>query len=154
MKRMSTLLAAVAVVALGATLPASAQSVKEGTCTLEQGGISVTYDCRFNVKDYVTGTPVTIAIGYSCSGDCGPVMSFGLRDRGWMPAGTSGHMISGRRGVNGLELTFVFDSLKKTGNGGGVGNAGFMMGLMMPDGQGGLTILPCPVDVHLKDGNE
>jgi len=154
MKRKSMLLAAVAVVALGAVIPASAQSIKEGTCTAEAGGVTVTYDCRFNVKDYVTGTPVKITVGYSCTGECGPVMSFGLRDRGFSPAGTSGHMVSGRRGANGLELTFVFDSLKKTGYGGGVGNAYFHMGLMMPDGNGGLTVISCPVDVHLKDSND
>lgn len=152
MKRMGMMLAAVAVVALGAVFPASAQAVRESSCTLEQNGVTVTYDCGFNVKNYVTGTPVTLAIAYSCSGDCGPVMSFGTRDRGFSPGGVSGHMVSGRRGVNGLELTFVFDSLKKTGNG-AVGNAHFAMGLMLPDGQGGLSIMSCPVDVHLGDSS-
>ena len=152
MKRMSIMLAAVAVVALGAVFPASAQTVRETSCTSEMAGVTVTYDCGFNVKNNVTGTPVTIAIAYSCSGDCGPVMSFGLRDRGFAPGGVSGHMVSGRRGVNGLELTFVFDSLKKTGNG-AVGNAMFAMGLMIPDGQGGMAIMPCPIDVHLGEND-
>lgn len=152
MKRKALMLAAVAVVALAAVFPASAQSVREETCTTEMNGVTVTYDCGFNVKNYVTGTPVTITVGYTCSASCGPVMSFGLRDRGFSPGGVAGHMVSGRRGVSGLELTFVFDSLKKTGNG-AVGNAHFAMGLMIPDGSGGLAVMPCPVDVHLGESN-
>jgi len=142
----------VAVVA-GSIVPASAQLMREGTCTLGEGTAAVTYDCSFNVKNYVTGTPVTLSIGYTCAGTCGPVMSFGLRDNGFTPAGVSGHLAGGRRSVSGLELTFVFDTLKKTGAG-ATGNAHFIMTLMMDDGAGGITAMPLPIDVHLNESKK
>ena len=153
-KRKPLLLAlfVVAVVA-GSVAPASAQVVREGTCTLGEGANAVTYDCNFNIKDYVCGTPVTFSIAYSCAGSCGPVMSFGLRDNGFSPAGVSGHLAGGRRTVSGLDLTFVFDTLKKTGAG-STGNAHFVMSLMMPDGLGGITAMPLPIDVHLNESKK
>jgi hypothetical protein len=40
----------VAVMAAG-VLPASAQLMREGTCTVGEGATAVTYDCSFNVKN-------------------------------------------------------------------------------------------------------
>jgi len=155
MMQRKPLLLAILVVAVmaGGVVPASAQLMREGTCTLGEGVTAVTYDCSFNVKNYVTGTPVSLAINYSCTGTCGPVMSFGLRDSGFTPAGVSGHLAGGRRSVSGLELTFVFDTLKKTGAG-ATGNAHFVMNLMMNDGVGGITAMPLPIDVHLNESKK
>jgi hypothetical protein len=146
--RKSLLLAVLAVAALGA-VPASAQVMNESSCTMTAGAASVMWDCGFNVKDYTIGTPVLLSIVYSCSGACGPVMSFGLRDAGFTPAGVAGHLTGGRRTTSGLELTFVFDSLKETG-GGATGNAHFQMNLLMDDGAGGLASTALPIDVHLN----
>jgi len=142
----------IAVVALGVA-PASAQAAREGTCTNAEGATGVTWDCSFNVKNYVTGTPVTLAIDYTCTGACGPVMSFGLRDSGFTPAGVTGHLAGGRRIVSGLELTFIFDTLKKTGAG-ATGNAHFVMNLMVDDGAGGRVAMPLPIDVHLNESKK
>jgi hypothetical protein len=142
----------VAVVALG-VVPASAQLMRESTCTNAEGATAVTWDCNFNVKDYVTGTPVVLAINYTCTGACGPVMSFGLRDNGFTPAGVSGHLAGGRRTLSGLDLTFVFDTLKKAGAG-ATGNAHFVMNLMMSDGAGGIVAMPLPIDVHLNESKK
>jgi hypothetical protein len=142
--------AAVLLVAGFAASPASAQVVMhESSCTDVVGSNSLTHDCGFNVKNYVVGSPVTFTVNYACTGSCGPVLSFGLRDAGFTPEGVSGHLVGGRRVAGGLELTFVFDALKKTG-GGAVGNAHFSMNLMVDDGQGTRQVLPCGVDVHLK----
>ena len=144
------LLAMFVVAALGA-VPASAQATSESTCTVPAAGGSVTYDCGFNVKDYTMGSPVLLSISYSCAGtgSCGPVMSFGLRDAGFTPAGVAGHLTGGRRTASGLDLTFVFDSLKETG-GSCTGNAHFVMTMMLSDDSGGLTTTALPIDVHLN----
>jgi len=153
-KRKPLLLAmfVVAVVA-GGVMPASAQVMRESTCAVGEGATAVTYDCNFNIKNYVTGTPVSLSIGYTCAGTCGPVMSFGLRDNGFTPPGVSGHLAGGRRSVSGLELTFVFDTLKETGAG-ATGNAHFVMTLMVDDGAGGITAMPLPIDVHLNESKK
>lgn len=80
-------------------------------------------------------------------------MSFGLRDSGFTPPGVSGHLAGGRRSLSGLDLTFVFDTLKKTGAG-ATGNAHFVMTLMMDDGAGGITAMPLPIDVHLNESKK
>jgi len=150
MKVFSIVLAAALVVAAGFTAtPAGEQTVKEQTCSEVVGTNSLSYDCQFRVNHYDLGGPVTFAIEYSCSGACGPVLSFGLRDEGFSPAGVTGHMLSGRRLANGLELTFAFDTLQKQGSH-AVGDAHFVMNLMVDDGQGGSQLMPCAVDVHLK----
>lgn len=140
--------AAVILVMLAVTSTASAQAVvRESTCTEVYGSNSMTYDCGFNVKGYVVGTPVTFTINYSCTGGCGPVVSFGLRGSGFTPPGTTGHMVGGKRITNGVELTFVFDALKKDH----VGNAHFNLNLNMDDGSGNWSAKPCKVNVHLMD---
>ena len=140
--------AAVILTMLAVASPASAQAVvRELTCTEVYGSNSMTYDCGFNVKDYVVGTPVKFIINYSCTGGCGPVVSFGLRGSGFTPPGTSGHMVGGKRIPNGVELTFVFDSLKN----GHIGNAHFNLNLNMDDGSGNWSAVPCKVNVHLMD---
>lgn len=140
--------AAVILTMLAIASPASAQAVvRELTCTEVHGSNQMNYDCGFNVKDYVVGTPVKFIINYSCTGGCGPVVSFGLRNNGFSPPGTSGHMVGGKRIPNGVELTFVFDSLKN----GHVGNAHFNLNLNMDDGSGNWTAVPCKVNVHLLD---
>ncbi len=147
MKRALFSVAAILVM-LAVASPASAQAVvRELTCTEVNGSNQMTYDCGFNVKDYVVGTPVTLGINYSCTGGCGPVVSFGLRGSGFTPPGTSGHMVGGKRIPNGVELTFVFDSLKN----GHVGNAHFNLNLNMDDGSGNWSAVPCKVNVHLLD---
>jgi len=147
MKRALLAVAAILVV-LAAVSPASAQAVvREETCTEVVGSNSMTYDCGFHVKDYTVGTPVTLAINFSCTGGCGPVVSFGLRSNGFAPQGTTGHMVGGKRVPNGVELTFVFDTLKSDH----VGNAFFNLNLNMDDGSGNWSAHPCKVHVHLLD---
>lgn len=141
--------AAVLVAAGLAAAPASAQAVKEKSCEHVAGSNSMTYDCGFKIKDYVVGSPVTFNVNYACTGTCGPVLSFGLGQSGFTPEGVAGHMVGGRRVTGGLELTFVFDSLRKTGNH-AMGDAHFVMNVMMDDGLGNRQAMPCPVDVHLK----
>jgi hypothetical protein len=140
---------AVAALAVGAT-PASAQITRESGCMVNDAAASVEYDCNFNVKNYVTGTPVMLDLAYTCTGTCGPVMSFGLGDRAWTPAGVSGRLTGGRRMASGLQLVFTFDTLKKTGAG-GVGNAQFVMVMLVGDGAGGFKPLTLPIRVHLID---
>jgi len=144
----------VVVVALAASLlvatPVAAQSVvRESSCTDTVGSNTMTYDCRFHVKDYTIGSPVTFTVNYSCTGACGPVLSFGLNDRGFTPAGTSGHLVGGRRIPGGLELTFVFDSLKGAGKS-VTGQGHFKMNVNADDGSGNMSAMPCNVDVHLN----
>lgn len=128
--------------------PASAQSVtRESSCTEVHGSNTMNYDCGYNVKNYAVGTPVTFTINYSCTGGCGPVLSFGLRNNGFSPPGVSGHLVGGKRIPNGVELTFVFDSLMK----GRVGNAHFNLNINMDDGSGTWSAVPCKVNVHLMD---
>ena len=110
----------------------------------------MTYVCGFNVKNYVMGTPITFTMTYACSGNCGQVMSFGMRGNGFSPPGVAGHVIAGKRVENGVELTFVFDSTKKSGNS-SVANGHFNMNVNMDDGSGNWTAAPCKVDVHLGD---
>lgn len=152
MKRLLVYGAVAAMLAVGfATSPASAQSVvRESTCTEVNGSNTMTYDCGFNVKNYTLGSPVTIYVNWSCTGTCGPLTSFGLRQSGFSPNGVSGHMVSAKRLSDGLSLTFMFDALKKTGSG-ATGNAHFKMGVAMDDGAGNVTSMDCPIDVHLNE---
>ena len=146
MKRMTILLAIAAFMLFGpAVAPASAQAVKDSSCN-DHG---LTWDCHFHIKDYVVGSPVTFTVNYSCPGKCGPVISFGLQDRGFTPEGVTGHLVGGSRMPSGLQLTFVFDNLGKTGNH-AMGTGNFLMNVMVDDGAGGMIAVPCPVDVRLK----
>ena len=150
MKR-ALLCSAVVLVMLAIAHPVWAQAVtRESSCTEVNGSNKLTYDCGFNVKNYVMGTPITFAMTYSCSGNCGPVMSFGMRGNGFSPPGVAGHVVAGKRLENGVELTFVFDSVKKSGNS-SVANGHFNMNVNMDDGSGNWTASPCKVDVHLSD---
>jgi len=143
--------AAVVLAMLAIFRPASAQAVtRDSQCTEVNGNNRMTYDCGFNVKNYVMGTPITFTMTFTCSGNCGPVMSFGLRGVGFSPPGVSGHVVGGKRLENGVELTFVFDSTKKSGNS-TVANGHFNMNVGMDDGQGNWSTSPCKVDVHLQD---
>jgi hypothetical protein len=143
--------AAIVLAALAVAKPASAQSVtRDSQCTEVYGTNKMTYDCGFNVKNYVMGTPILFTMTFSCNGSCGPVTSFGLRNGGFSPPGVAGHMVSGRRIENGVEMTFVFDSTKKSGNS-AVANGHFNMNVAMDDGSGNWESVPCKVDVHLGD---
>ena len=143
--------AAIVLATLAVAKPASAQSVtRESQCTEVSGTNRMSYDCGFNVKNYVMGTPITFTMTYACSGNCGQVMSFGMRGNGFSPPGVAGHVIAGKRVENGVELTFVFDSTKKSGNS-SVANGHFNMNVNMDDGSGNWTAAPCKVDVHLGD---
>ena len=140
--------AAVILAMLVVASPASAQAVvRESGCTEVSGTNSMSYDCGFNVKDYTVGTPVTFTINYGCTSGCGPVLSFGLRNVGFTPPGVAGHLVGGKRIPGGVELTFVFDSLKN----GHVGNAHFNMNVNMDDGSGNWSAKSCKVNVHLMD---
>jgi hypothetical protein len=140
--------AAIILAMLVVASPASAQTVvRESACTEVHGSNTMTYDCGYNVKNYAVGTPVTFTINYSCTGGCGPVLSFGLRNNGFSPPGVSGHLVGGKRIPGGVELTFVFDSLKNNH----VGNAHFNLNINMDDGSGNWSATPCKVNVHLMD---
>jgi len=140
--------AAIILAMLVVASPASAQTViRESACTEVHGSNTMTYDCGYNVKNYAVGTPVTLAINYSCTGGCGPVVSMGLRNSGFTPPGVSGHVTGSKRFPGGVELTFVFDSLKKDH----VGNAHFNLNINMDDGSGNWSAEPCKVNVHLMD---
>ncbi|MFQ5877659.1 MAG: hypothetical protein ACE5JH_08250 [Acidobacteriota bacterium] len=141
---------AAAVAAIGLAVgPAWAEMVvRESTCTHTVGSNAMSYDCGFNVRNYSLGQPVTVDLDYSCSGECGPVLSFGLRGRGFSPNGVSCKLVGGSRLDSGLSLTFVCDKLKKTG-GGQSGNAHFSMSVLMDDGSGNREPVPCNVDVHV-----
>jgi hypothetical protein len=143
------MVAAVAFLSFGASVgTASAQVVKDSACVDEVHG--VTWDCHFHIKDMVVGQPVTFNVNYTCNGTCGPVTSFGLGDKGFYPpADVAGHLVGGARMPSGISLTFVFDSLRTTGNH-NMGTANFMMNLMAPDGSGGMVSVPMAVDVRLK----
>ena len=150
MKR-ALLCAAVVLATFAVAHPVWAQSVtRDSQCTEMNGTNKLTYDCGFNVKNYVMGTPITFDMTYNCTGNCGPVMSFGMRGNGFTPPGVTGHVIAGKRLDNGVELTFVFDSVKKSGNS-SVANGHFNMNVNMDDGSGNWTASPCKVDVHLSD---
>jgi len=142
---------------LAVVTPASAQAVtRDSQCTEVSGSNQMTYDCGFNVKDYVQGTPITFTMTFSCKGNCGPVTSFGMRGSGFTPPGVAGHMVSGRRlskeadGVDGVELTFGFDNVRKRGNS-SAANGDFNMNISMDDGDGNWSSKPCKVNVHLND---
>jgi hypothetical protein len=150
MKRALFAVAVAMVASVLVATPVAAQSVvRETSCTDTYGSNTMTYDCRFHVKDYTVGAPVTFTVNYSCTGACGPVLSFGLRDRGFTPAGTNGHLVGGRRIPGGLELTFAFDSLKSMGKG-VTGQGHFKMNVNVDDGSGYMTAVPCNIDVHLN----
>jgi hypothetical protein len=150
MKRILVTGAVALVLALAfAATPASAQVMKESTCTDTVGSNTITYDCKFHVKDYTVGAPITFTLNYSCTGSCGPVVAFGLRNAGFTPAGATGRMLGGRVLENGLELTFAFDSVRTQGKG-VAANAQFSMSLYVDDGTGQWTPVPCPVNVHLN----
>lgn len=138
-------------VAFSAT-PALAQSVvRDSTCAAVSGSNRMTYDCSFNVKNYTLGSPVTLNVGWACTGACGPVTAFGLGTNPFSPDGVSGHLMGAKRLDNGFALTFAFDSLKSMGKGPGVGNARFSMTVNMDDGSGNMTSVPCRLDVHLGE---
>lgn len=150
MKR-ALVVAAVILAMLAVVRPASAQSVtRESSCTEVNGTNKMTYDCGFNVKDYVTGTPITFTMTFECSGHCGPVTSFGLRNSGFTPPGVSGHVVGGKRLPNGVELTFVFDTVATNGNS-SAANGHFNMNVNMDDGKESWSSKPCKVNVHLLD---
>jgi hypothetical protein len=143
--------AAMVLAMLAVARPASAQSVtRDSQCTEVNGANKMTYDCNFNVKNYVMGTPITFTATFGCNGNCGPVTSFGLRNSGFSPDGVTGHMVAGKRLDNGVELTFVFDSVKKNGTGASA-NGHFNMNVSMDDGQGNWVSVPCKLNVHLGD---
>ena len=143
--------AAIVLATLAVAKPVSAQSVmRESQCTEVYGTNKMTYDCGFNVKNYVMGTPITFTMNFNCNGSCGPVTSFGLRNSGFTPSGVAGHMVSGKRTENGVELTFVFDSAGKSGNS-RAANGHFNMNVAMDDGTGNWQSTPCKVNVHLVD---
>jgi hypothetical protein len=146
MKRMTVLLAIAAFMLFGpAVAPASAQAVRDSSC-IDHG---LTWDCHFHIKDYTVGTPVTFNVNYTCPGKCGPVLSFGLQEKGFTPEGVSGHLVGGSRMPSGLQLTFVFDNLGPTGNH-AMGTGNFLMNVMVEDGTGAMVMVACPVDVRLK----
>jgi len=150
MKR-ALLCAAVVLATFAVVHPVWAQSVmRDSQCTEVNGSNKLTYDCGFNVKNYVMGTPITFDMTYSCTGNCGPVMSFGMRGSGFTPPGVTGHVIAGKRLDNGVKLTFVFDSVKKSGNS-SVANGHFNLNVNMDDGSGNWTAETCKVDVHLGE---
>lgn len=134
--------------------PASAQAVKEKSCTDEATGVS--WDCGYKLKSVTPGTPVTFTVNYACIGTCGPVLSFGLQSPGFSPEGCSGHLVGGRRLTGGLELTFAFDAVKRAGvSGNSHANAHFMMNLMATDAAGSPMLVALPVDVRLNEfGNK
>jgi len=143
--------AAIVLATLAVAKPASAQTVtRESQCTEVNGTNRMTYDCNFNVKNYVMGTPIMFTMNFSCNGNCGPVTSFGLRNGGFTPAGVAGHMVTGHRIENGVEFTFVFDSAGKSGNS-RAANGHFNVNVAMDDGEGNWTATPCKVNVHLGD---
>jgi len=133
--------------------PAQAQVVKDSTCSMTVGSNTVTYDCKFHVKQYQVGSPLAVTVNYSCTGSCGPVMSFGLADTPFSPAGVSGHLAGGQRLPDGVNLVLVFDSLKKMGNG-ATGSAHFVLILMADDGTGAVNPVACPVDLHFNQSEK
>jgi hypothetical protein len=136
------------VVSVMAGSPAQAQTAKDKSCS--SGG--VTWDCGFKTKSFVPGQPITFTVGYTCPGDCGPVLSFGMQETAFTPPGVNGHLVGGRRLPDGLELTFAFDAVRKAGvSGNGLAEAHFMMNLMTTDASGAPAVVSCPVDVRLQE---
>jgi hypothetical protein len=137
--------------------PASAQTVsKDRSCSLTVGSNTLTYDCAFNVKNYQLGSPVSVRVGWDCSGSCGPLVGFGLRNPGFTPSGVTGRLVGGdpmyddSGNVVGMGLTFVFDRNKANSKSPSV-NAHFKLDLMVDNGSGTPESVPCSVDVHLTD---
>jgi len=129
---------------------ASAQMVmKESRCSMSHGSNTIDYDCGFSVRNYTEGTPVTFTINYTCSGACPGITSFGLGNSGFTPSGVSGHLVGGKRLADGIQLTFVFDSLK-TGGKGAAANAHFKLNLNADDGTGTISMVPLNTKVHLQ----
>lgn len=151
MKRILLFGSVAALLALVAmTSPASAQTVtRESTCTETVGSNTMTYDCGFNVKNYTLGAPITFTMNWTCTGTCGDASAFGYRTPAFTPGGVSGRMTRPKLVSNGVELTFAFTALKKTGNG-MIGNAHFMVDVDVDDGTGTMVPMPCNVDVHLN----
>lgn len=151
MKRMVLTFASAAVLVSAMLLtPAHAQAVKEKSCTDAASGIS--WDCDYKLKSVTPGTPVSFTINYSCSGACGPVLSFGLQPEGFSPAGCSGHLVGGRRLPSGLELTFAFDAIRESGvSGNGHAEGHFIMNVMATDAAGAPMMVALPVDVRLNE---
>lgn len=150
MKRMTILFAsAIFAVSVLAGSPALAQTVKDKSCS--SGG--VTWDCGFKAKSFSPGQPISFTVGYTCAaGDCGPVLSFGMQDTAFTPAGVSGHLVGGSRLPDGLQLTFAFDEVRKAGaSGNGMAAGHFVMNLMTTDASGAPVVVSCPVDVRLQE---
>ena len=146
---------------------AAEMTVREKSCQHDSGTNTLTYDCAFKVDNYTLSSPVTFKIAYSCTGTCGPVLSFGTRGSGFSPTGVLGRLVGGKRVPGGIEVTFVFDSLQRSGTGNmtghskegpgnrtghdGIGWAHFSMNLSMDDGHGNMQTVPCDVDVKVKE---
>ncbi len=151
-----------------AATPLSAEAtMRDRDCNHSSGSNTLTYDCGFQVRNYTVGTPVTFKVEFTCDGVCGPVLSFGTRGTGFSPNGVTGRLVGGKRMGDGVEVTFVFDSLKVQGTGKMVGHsksgpgkrtgqdgngwAHFTMNVAMDDGHGNMQSVPCDVDVHVKE---
>ena len=131
---------------------ASAQVVtKESQCTKSHGSNTITYDCGFNVRNYTEGTPVTFTINYNCSGACPGITSFGLGPSGFTPNGVTGHLVGGKRLADGIQLTFVFDSLKAAPNKGVMANAHLKANLNADDGSGAIGMVSLDARVHVQN---
>ncbi len=169
MKRPLLLVSALAILFLCfAVSPLQAETtMRDRDCSHSSGSNTLKYDCGFQVKNYTVGTPVTFKVEFTCDGICGPVLSFGTRGTGFSPNGVSGRLVGGKRMENGVEVTFVFDSLQRQGTGkmaghskSGPGNrtgqdgngwAHFTMNVAMDDGHDNMQSVPCDVDVHVKE---
>lgn len=150
---------------LGAGEALAETTVKERSCQHTFGSNVMTYDCAFQVKGYELGEPVTFDVAYACTGQCGPVLSFGISATGFSGNGVTGRLVGGARTDHGLQVSFVFDSLQRSGPGNKTGHDGsgpgrhlghdgvawahFTMNVGMDDGAGNSKIVPCSVDVHL-----
>ena len=150
MKTVVTFAGAALLVSAMLASPAHAQVVREASCSDAASGM--TWDCSYKIKSVAPGTPVSFTVNYACTGACGPVLSFGLQDPGFTPAGASGHLVGGQRLPGGLELTFAFDSIKVSGaSGNGHAEAHFLMNVMAVDASGSPVMVACPVDVRLSE---
>ena len=130
-----------------AVAPASAQTVMKGsTCSKSIGGNRITYDCNFNVRNYEMGTPITFDVNYSCTGDCSQVLSFGMQHPPFTPKDVRGQLMGGRRLENGLSVTFVFTSTKKSR----AANAHFSMNVGVYDENGVMQVVPAKFKANLK----
>jgi len=168
MKRPLLFVSALAILFLCfAAAPLSAETaMRESSCGHTSGSNTMTYDCKFQMRGYKVGTPVTFMVNFECDGTCGPVLSFGTRGTGFSPRTVTGRLVGGKRMDNGVEVTFVFDSLQRestskrakstSGSGNRTGQDGngwahFTMNVSMDDGNGNMQSVPCDVDVHVKE---